>query len=67
MFLKELTHHTNSIIFQNNWVQRAIKSQGPKTIDQIHQDAKDEKEQMALKAAASVAVGKSQVSSFIYF
>uniref|UniRef100_H2ZK86 Eukaryotic translation initiation factor 4 gamma 3 n=1 Tax=Ciona savignyi TaxID=51511 RepID=H2ZK86_CIOSA len=36
----------------NNWVQRAIKEKGPKTIDQIHADAKEEKEQFALKAAA---------------
>ncbi|XP_076817515.1 eukaryotic translation initiation factor 4 gamma 3-like isoform X2 [Clavelina lepadiformis] len=51
---------------KNNWVPRAVQAQGPKTIDQIHADAKEEKEQLALQAAviastaASNSGGKSQ-------
>nr|CAB3241855.1 eukaryotic translation initiation factor 4 gamma 3 [Phallusia mammillata] len=37
----------------NGWVPRPIQSQGPKTIDQIHADAKEEKQQKALQVAAA--------------
>lgn len=38
---------------KNNWIQRAVQQTGPKTINQIHQDAKEEQEQLQIKMAAA--------------
>jgi len=52
------------IFVQNRWVPRAIQAQGPKTIDQIHADAKEEKEQIARQAAAAAqAAASNQMKS----
>ncbi|XP_039260449.2 eukaryotic translation initiation factor 4 gamma 3-like [Styela clava] len=40
----------------NSWVPRAITVQGPKTITQIHQDAKEEQELLQLKIATAPSV-----------